>query len=657
MTEERKRELLSEAMRLSFDAVFWLDLKHGVYQPVLPGGADCSQSAQRYAYADFAGEFAEKYAAPDKAESLRSALSLDTVRNALKSGRKYEVYGGTRVGKNAKEYKKLSFIPCESDGFALLAVSDFGSIADYYNEELRRMAEGALLDSLTGAYTRNYYEAELKQAPFTGGVALIDIDDFKLCNDLYGHDAGDLALTETARIIRSNITEKDILVRYGGDELLLLLPEATPERLESVLESIRADISEARGGELGGARLSISGGGVTMDKGSITDAVYRADRIMYHAKREKNTVMTEREIVGSDEREGDGEAARPQVLVVDDSAFNRELLREILGESFEVLEAGSGEEGLKLLRRHGTQIAVVLLDIIMPGMDGFAVLDEMKRERWLDSIPVIMISADDTDANIRRAFELGVTDYICRPFDAKVVERRIRNTITLNLKQRRMLSLLAEQSRDKEKVSQMMVDILSNTVCYVNGESGRHIRNIQRVTAILLERLLLKTDRYRLSFQDCVTIATAAALHDIGKVGIDPAILNKPGRLSPEEYEVMKGHTLIGEEILKNGELSAFWEEPLLKTADQICRWHHERYDGKGYPDGLSGEEIPIAAQVVSVADAFDALVSERSYKAAFSVEDALGMIENGECGSFNPILLECLKETAEKLKTDVYGN
>ena len=655
MTEERKRELLSEAMRLSFDAVLWLDLKHGVYQPVFSGSADCSQGAQ--SYADFAGEFAEKYATPEKAESLRSALSLDMVRDALKSGRKYEVYGGTKFGKNAKEYKKLSFLPCWSDGYALLAVSDFGSVAEYYHETLRQVAERVKLDSLTDAYTRNYYEAELKQTPFTGGVALIDIDDFKLCNDLYGHDAGDLVLIKTARIIRSNITEKDILVRYGGDELLLLLPEATPERLESVLEGIRADISEARSSELGGIRLSISGGGVVVDKGSITDAVYRADRIMYHAKREKNTVMTEREIVGSDEREGDGEEARPQVLIVDDSAFNRELLREILGESFEVLEAGSGEEGLKLLRRYGTQIAVVLLDIIMPGLDGFGVLNEMKRERWLDSIPVIMISADDTDANIRRAFELGVTDYICRPFDAKVVERRIRNTITLNLKQRRMLSLLAEQSRDKEKVGQMMVDILSNTVCYVNGESGRHIRNIRRVTAILLERLLLKTDRYRLSFQDCVTIATAAALHDIGKVGIDPAILNKPGLLSPEEYEVMKGHTLIGEEILKNGELSAFWEEPLLKTADQICRWHHERYDGKGYPDGLSGEDIPIAAQVVSIADVFDALVSERSYKAALSVEDALGMIENGECGSFNPILLECLKETAEKLKTDVYGN
>ncbi len=657
MTEERKRDLFSEVIRLSFDAVFRLDLMGGVCQPIFSGGVDCSQSAQSYAYADFAENFAEKYATPEKAESLRKALSLDTVREALKSGRKYEVYGGTKFGKNAKEYKKLSFMSCGSDEYALLAVSDFGNIADYYSETLRRMAEGALLDSLTGAYTRNYYEAELKQTPFAGGVALIDIDDFKLCNDLYGHDVGDLALTETAKIIRDNITEKDILVRYGGDELLLLLPKATPERLESVLENIRADISEVKNSGLRSIRLSISGGGVITDKGSLTDAVYRADRVMYHAKREKNTVMTERKLAGDDEEKNDGKAAKPQVLVVDDSAFNRELLRQILGESFCILEACNGEKGLKLLKRYGTQIAVVLLDIIMPGMDGFDVLEEMNREHWLDSIPVIMISADDTDENIRRAFDLGVSDYICRPFDAKVVERRIRNTITLNLKQRRMMSLLTEQSRDKEKIGQMMVDILSNTVCYVNGESGQHIRNIQRVTAILLERLLLKTDRYRLSFQDCVTISTAAALHDIGKVGIDPSILNKPDRLSPEEYEVMKGHTLIGEKILKSGELSAFWEEPLLKAADQICRWHHERYDGKGYPDGLSGENIPIAAQVVSVADVFDALVSERSYKAAFSVEDALRMIESGECGSFNPILLECLREMIEKLKTDVYGN
>lgn len=546
-------------------------------------------------------------------------------------------------------------MPCGNGRYAFLAISDFGSLADYYNEELRRMAEGTRLDILTGAYTRNYYETEMKHASFAGGVALIDIDDFKLCNDLYGHDVGDLALIETSKAIRSNIMEKDILIRYGGDELLLLLPEATPERMDSVLEKIRADVSEVKSGKLGGIRLGISVGGVMTDKGPITDAVYRADRIMYLAKRQKNTVMTDRKIESNSEKQSGDDKERPHVLIVDDSEFNRELLCGILGESFEILEADSGKEGLKLLRRYGTQISVVLLDIIMPEMNGFDVLDEMNREHWLDNIPVIMISADDSDENIRRAFDLGVTDYICRPFDAKVVERRIRNTITLNLKQRRMLLLLAEQSRDKEKIGQMMVDILSNTVCYVNGESGQHIRNIQRITAILLERLLLKTDRYRLSFQDCVMISTASALHDIGKVGINTFILNKPGILTPEEYEVMKKHTLIGEHILKSGELSEFREEPLLKTAEQICRWHHERYDGSGYPDGLSGEEIPIAAQVVSIADVFDALMSKRSYKEALSAEVALRMIENGECGSFNPVLIECLKQAVGKLESDVY--
>ena len=650
-----KREFLLESIRSSFDAVFQLDLINGVYQPVFSGGVDLSQGTQSYDYADFAGKFTEKYATSGKAESLWKALSLDTVREAIKSGRKYEVYGGTKFGQNAIDYKKLSFMPCGNGRYAFLAISDFGSLADYYNEELRRMAEGTRLDILTGAYTRNYYETEMKHASFAGGVALIDIDDFKLCNDLYGHDVGDLALIETSKAIRSNIMEKDILIRYGGDELLLLLPEATPERMDSVLEKIRADVSEVKNGKLGGIRLSISVGGVMTDKGPITDAVYRADRIMYLAKRQKNTVMTDRKIESNSEKQSGDDKERPHVLIVDDSEFNRELLCGILGESFEILEADSGKEGLKLLRRYGTQISVVLLDIIMPEMNGFDVLDEMNREHWLDNIPVIMISADDSDENIRRAFDLGVTDYICRPFDAKVVERRIRNTITLNLKQRRMLSLLAEQSRDKEKIGQMMVDILSNTVCYVNGESGQHIRNIQRITAILLERLLLKTDRYRLSFQDCVMISTASALHDIGKVGINTFILNKPGILTPEEYEVMKKHTLIGEHILKSGELSEFREEPLLKTAEQICRWHHERYDGSGYPDGLSGEEIPIAAQVVSIADVFDALMSKRSYKEALSAEVALRMIENGECGSFNPVLIECLKQAVGKLESDVY--
>ena len=655
MTDEMKRELLLESIRSSFDAVFRLDLKNGVYQLIFSDSKDMSGSVRNYDYAAFAGSFIEKYSNSDKAESLRKALSLDTVREAIKSGRKYEVYGGTKFGQNAIDYKKLSFMPCGNGRYAFLAISDFGSLADYYNEELRRMAEGTRLDILTGAYTRNYYETEMKHASFAGGVALIDIDDFKLCNDLYGHDVGDLALIETSKAVRSNIMEKDILIRYGGDELLLLLPEATPERMDSVLEKIRADVSEVKNGKLGGIRLSISVGGVMTDKGPITDAVYRADRIMYLAKRQKNTVMTDRKIESNSEKQSGDDKERPHVLIVDDSEFNRELLCGILGESFDILEADSGKEGLKLLRRYGTQISVVLLDIIMPEMNGFDVLDEMNREHWLDNIPVIMISADDSDENIRRAFDLGVTDYICRPFDAKVVERRIRNTITLNLKQRRMLSLLAEQSRDNDNIGQMIVDILSNTVCYVNGESGQHIRNIQRITAILLERLLLKTDRYRLSFQDCVMISTASALHDIGKVGINTFILNKPGILTPEEYEVMKKHTLIGEHILKSGELSEFREEPLLKTAEQICRWHHERYDGSGYPDGLSGEEIPIAAQVVSIADVFDALMSKRSYKEALSAEVALRMIENGECGSFNPVLIECLKQAVGKLKSDVY--
>lgn len=657
MTEKIKYEFLLEAIRLSFDAVFRLDLKRGVYQMIFSGGEDCSQSAQSYDYAAFAEDFAQRYATPEKAESLREALSPIAVKKALKRGKKYEVYGGTKADQNTNGYKKLSFLPCGSDEYVLLAVSDFENIANYYNEEIRRTVEGTLLDSLTGAYTRNYYETQLKQVPFSGGVALIDIDDFKLCNDLYGHDAGDFALAETAGIIKSSITEKDMLIRYGGDELLVLLPDASPERLESVLEKIRADISEVRNDRLGSIRLTISAGGVMMDSGMLTDAVYRADRIMYYAKREKNAVLTERDIADDAEPKDGSNEAKPQLLVVDDSQFNRELLRQILSGEFAVLEAGSGKEGLTLLRQYGTQISVVLLDIIMPEMDGFEVLEEMDREHWLDNIPVIMISSDDTDDNIRRAFDMGVTDYICRPFDAKVVERRIRNTIALNLKQRRMLSMLAEQSRDKEKVAQMMVNILSNTVSYVNGESGRHIRNIQRVTAMLLERLLLKTDSYHLSFQDCVMISTASALHDIGKVGISRSILNKPGALSPEEYDEMKKHTLIGEKILNDVELSEFSEEPLLKTAEQICRWHHERYNGNGYPDGLSGDQIPIAAQVVSVADALDALVSVRVYKPAYSVEDAIKMIENGKCGSFNPLLLECLRETAEKLKTDMKGN
>ncbi len=346
------------------------------------------------------------------------------------------------------------------------------------------------------------------------------------------------------------------------------------------------------------------------------------------------------------------ETERETVLIIDDSEMNRAILTEMLQADFDILEAEDGEAGVKILQEKKESISLVMLDIVMPGMDGFEVLGYMNRAGMMDTLPVIMISSEDSQSVVRRAYDMGASDYISRPFDAQIVYRRVMNTIMLYAKQRRLLSMVTKQIYEKEKNNRIMISILSQVMGFRNSESAAHILHINMITSMLLERLIQKTDRYQLDWNKCLLIATASALHDIGKIGIPDGILNKPGRLTSEEYEIMKGHTTIGAEMLEK--LDIYRDEELVRIAYEICRGHHERYDGKGYPDGLKGDEIPISAQVVSLADVYDALTSVRVYKPAYSHEEAIRMILDGECGVFNPLLLDCLEDIAERLKTDL---
>lgn len=641
-------QMLPEQARIVFDAVLRIDLQNGTYKTVSPCTGE-ETPGENGAYAEWAGRLTEN-ADGENRQKLLAALGLERVQKEMEQHGRYEVFGGEDT-----DCKRLIFLRCGDGRHAMMYVTDLGRIADYYKNLHGRMEKEQYKDPITGGLNRSYYEKKLRDRRISGGVAVIDIDDFKLCNDTYGHDAGDAALSVVAQIIRNNIAEQDMLVRFGGDELLLLLPTNKTNEADHILESIRREINTVQHGAFGNFRLSASIGCAMAQNEPAADAVYRADRIMYRAKNKKNTVITEWQLAGNTKDPDEKQAEKQLVLIVDDSVFNRELLGELLGEGFEILEAANGRECMELLTQYGAQISVVLLDIIMPVMDGFAVLEEMGEKHLLEDIPVIMITADDDADDIRRAFEMGVTDFIWRPFDAKVVRQRIRNTVKLYAKQRRMLSMLSEQAREKEKNSRIMIDIMSNVVECINGESAGHILRMKKITMLLLERLILKTDRYGLAWKDCGLIAAAATLHDIGKVRIDPAILNKPGKLTEEEYAVVKQHTVLGEEILKSGDLSAFQDEPQLKNAIEICRWHHERYDGRGYPDGLSGDDIPIAAQVAGIADVFDALVSVRSYKDAYTPEEALRMIRDGECGCFNPLLVECLTEVIGKAVHDIY--
>lgn len=351
-------------------------------------------------------------------------------------------------------------------------------------------------------------------------------------------------------------------------------------------------------------------------------------------------------------QEQNGKEKKQKILIVDDSEINRSLLSDMLCSEYEILEAENGMEAAAILHNQEQEISLMLLDIVMPVMDGFETLVVMNKNGWIKSIPVIMISAETVPAYVDRAYDLGVQDYISRPFDERTVRRRVVNTLMLFAKQRELSYMVADQIMKKEKDNKLMIEILSNIVEFRNGESGLHVLHIHILTELLLKKLMEKTDQYNISKQDIPLICNASALHDIGKIVIPTEILNKPGRLTKEEFEVMKTHAEEGGRMLQDIPMRE--NEPLIKVGYQICRWHHERYDGRGYPDGLKGEEIPIVAQVVALADVYDALTSKRVYKDAYSHEKAIRMIMNGECGAFNPFLLECLQDISGVLEKEL---
>lgn len=565
--------------------------------------------------------------------------TMGQIEEEIKKFRKLlETYLETADGGHIKE-----LINCMDSGWSLDEAQHDKLIDMFvnYNDKLYR-------DAVSDAYNRRYYEDELKEKKINAGVALLDLDDFKLYNDTYGHSAGDMVLYTVVDVIRKNIRKSDKLIRFGGDEFLLVMPDIDEDTFTNKLDTIQERVHSERIHGYSNLRLSISAGGVMCIGETIGAAVERADKLMYQAKVNKNRVITEREA-----EDGSSVIDKQKILIADDSEMNRMLLAEMFNEEFEIVEAENGQECLKKLQKYGKEISVVLLDIMMPVMDGFEVLTYMNKSRWIEDIPVIMISSEESVTYIRRAFEFGASDYIKRPFDGKVVYQRVFNTIKLYAKQRRLISIVSDQIHEKEKSNQMMVQLLSQIVEFRNGESGQHVLHIQTLTELLLDRLVQKTDKYELSSDECYLISTASAVHDIGKIAIDEKILNKPGKLTKEEFEIMKKHTLIGAEMI--GKMEQFKEEPLMQTAYEICRWHHERYDGHGYPDGLKGDDIPIGAQIVALSDVYDALVSERVYKSAYTHEEAMKMILNGECGAFQPILLECLQDIQDDILEKIH--
>ena len=507
-------------------------------------------------------------------------------------------------------------------------------------------------DALTGVYNRRYYEDIARNMSGPSGVAIMDLDDFKVHNDTYGHHGGDAALEVVADVVKGNIRKCDSLIRFGGDEFLLILANMPEKTLKKKLEKIRDQVHAAVIHECPHLRVSVSIGGVAQGEHETMDsAVRRADRLLYHAKTTKNEVVVESDNTLSESVQTKN-CVKPLILIVDDCDMNREILREILSSDYSIMEACGGEEALSMIHQFGTGISLVLLDIVMPGLDGFEVLSYMNQDHTIEDIPVIMISSEDSEAFIRRAYEMGASDYVSRPFDAKVVYRRVTNNIKLYAKQRRLIRMVTEQIREREENVSMLVGVLSQIVEFRNGESGLHVKHIRRFTECILDCLIEKDPDLHLGTKERENIPLASALHDIGKIAVDDKILNKPGRLTPEEFEAMKLHTVYGAKMLE--ELQPYYDEPLLKTATDIAHWHHERWDGRGYPDGLVGDAIPLSAQIVSLADVYDALTSERCYKKAYSHDKAVEMILNGECGVFNPKLVECFVEIQNVLREEL---
>lgn len=503
------------------------------------------------------------------------------------------------------------------------------------------------LDVLTGAYNRKYYEDNVKMSTRVSGIAMLDIDDFKLYNDTFDHMAGDVALETVVGVIKEEIRKIDLIIRYGGDEFLIVMPGIEENSFVKKIRHIREKIDNTKVSGYPELKLSVSIGGVVSDGRPIEYAIDKADKLMYKAKIRKNMVVTENDI--NEGNNNTSEVKRFKILIIDDSEKNRGELTEMLEREFDVINASDAKQGIEMINKYGEDIALLLLEVKICGMSGFEVLTYMKHSGITENIPVIMISDEKSESFIRRAYDLGAVDYIGRPFDFQTVYTRVLNTIKLYAKQRRLEKLVARNMVEKEKNNRMLIGMLEQVIEYRNGESGIHVSHIKILTEMLLDKLMQKTDKYNLSWSQRMMIITSSALHDIGKVGIEEKIINKTEKLTEEESNEMKMHTLIGAGMIEN--LDEYKDEELMQIAYGICRGHHERYDGKGYPDGLKGDDIPIGAQVVALADEYDRLVMGRPNKKSVSHKQAVNMIKDRECGKFNPILVECFLEISDEIK------
>ncbi len=352
-----------------------------------------------------------------------------------------------------------------------------------------------------------------------------------------------------------------------------------------------------------------------------------------------------------------------KILVVDDSKFNRSILKNLLASDYEISEAENGKEALAYIEKNQADIAAVLLDIVMPVMDGIEFLQEAGKRNYLEAFPILIVTSEKEIDKVEQCFEYGASDFIKKPVNTEFVKKRVdrlvalyqdrnklkaqanRQTSTLQM-QYKMLQI---QSNKLKESNENIIRVLGTIVEYRNLEGGNHIARIEKYTEILGNQLMQDYPEYELTPEKVHVIVSASALHDVGKILIPDSILLKPGKLTNDEFEYMKSHSVRGYDIID--QIATSWGDEYIKYSKEITRWHHEKYDGKGYPDGLRGERIPISAQLVSLADCYDALTNDSVYRKAYSCEDAYMMIKNGECGVFSPKLLSVLTKVRDQFE------
>lgn len=509
-------------------------------------------------------------------------------------------------------------------------------------------------DSLTGLYNRGEFEKRVNNDLVHNqdgmcAMILIDIDNMKIMNSIFGHQAGDIVINLVASILVRLRSKNAILSRMGGDHFGVYLPMADGlsgqgennlyyKKLTEALQAINIP-------NFPGINVSLSIGYVRQLRNTTSFvSLYRcSEAALQHAKAKGRSRIEEYS------KECTEHSKEKYVLIVSNNEDKLKMIRRIFQTRFKTIEAKTSEKAIECIEQSNQKIAIVLAEIYANGIDGFAVLDYMRTMDYILKVPIVFLSSNYMEDVYKNAFSYGVIDVITEPYDAYSLSSRLNNIIELYHHKNHLEEMTRRQTDKIEKQNAKIIDSLGTVVEFRDMESGAHIRRVKTFTRIIAEQVMRRCPEYELSHWKIKMITEASPLHDIGKIAIPDSILLKPGKLTSEEYEIMKTHTTKGYEIIHK--IFDDSEEEYRMYCTSIARYHHEKFDGSGYPEGLSGDDIPLCAQIVSVADAYDALLSKRCYKDAYSYDEASDMIMNGECGKFNPKILSCFREVKQELE------